>query len=126
MNTQPEDDEEVLANSNVVAFARPAPAPPGGPDWLRTLPPDSRFLARKKNHTGYSLEWFGIGQILPKAMLLAHEGQMGGMGWTWVISEKFCQTYDFHSMLPQPVNQEEKDEDNSHRPADSRNDEHEP
>jgi hypothetical protein len=126
MKKQPDTRGTLEVVDNVVPFAKPAPAPPGGPDWLRTLPPDSRFLAKKKNASGYALEWFGIGQTLPKAMLLAHEGQMGGMGFTWVITEKFCQTYDFHSMLPQPVLQEEQDEDNSPTSAGSGNNEHEP
>lgn len=92
-------------DDNVIAFEQPqlatAPKPPGE-DWLRTLPMGCRFLCKPKSVGGPTIQWFGVGQIEDKAVLLAtdHEFNPGHLKFTWVDSAMFSDQNRFVQLLP--------------------------
>lgn len=92
---------------NVLPFEqvepKTAPKPPGGPDWLRTLKMNDRFIARKKNMPKQVyLELFGIGYVTDKAVMLAYESEYGpAMQMKYVDSAAFSQMYELIEVLPQ-------------------------
>lgn len=90
---------------NVLSFEpvpKPEQKPPDGPDWLRSLPVNTRFLAKKKNATNQVfLELFGIGHVTPKAVLLFSEVEYGpAMIPKYVNSAAFSRMYDHVETLP--------------------------
>lgn len=97
---------------NILSFAVPKPEmqPPDGTDWLRALPPNTRFLARKKGAVSQVfLELFGIGYITPNAVLLAYESDYGpGMQMKYVDSAEFSRRYILVEVLPEMVPFEEE------------------
>lgn len=101
---------------NVLPFEQPepktAPKPPGGPDWLRQLKMNDRFIARKKNQPRQVyLELFGIGYVTPHAVMLAYESEYGpAMQMKYVDSASFSQMYDLIEVLPQLQPLEEGEE----------------
>lgn len=102
---------------NILSFAVPKPEmqPPDGTDWLRALPPNTRFLARKKGAVSQVfLELFGIGYITPNAVLLAYESDYGpGMQMKYVDSAEFSRRYIHVENLPEMIPLEEGDGDNN-------------
>lgn len=79
------------------------PKPPGGPDWLRQLKVNDRFIARRKNQPRQVfLELFGIGYITDKSVMLAYESEYGPqMAMKYVNSENFCMMYELVEVLPE-------------------------
>ena len=99
-------------DGNVLSFEpvlKTDPKPPGGPDWLRSLKINDRFLARKKNQPRQVyLELFGIGHITDQAVLIAAESEYGpAMQMKYVNSSNFSQMYDLVEVLPQFIPLEE-------------------
>ncbi len=99
---------------NVLSFEpipKPEQKPPDGPDWLRSLPSGTRFLARKKGAAGQVyLELFGIGMMTPKSVLLAYESEYGpAMQMKYVDSAEFSRRYIHHETLPEMIPLEEGD-----------------
>lgn len=99
---------------NVLAFdaiPKPEMKPPDGPDWLRSLPTGTRFLAKKKGTVSQIfLELFGIGMITPNAVLLAYESEYGpAMQMKYVDSAEFSRRYIYVETLPEMVPLEEGD-----------------
>ncbi len=106
-----EDDE------NVLAFPEPKAAgkPPGGHDWLRGLPAETRFVAKPKGPRSVWLEGFGIGHVEASCILLATDDPYKpGISWKWVDSANFSAQYELVQVLPalneELDNQPEKDE----------------
>lgn len=96
------------------AIPKPEMKPPGGPDWLRQLKTNDRFVARKKNQPRQVyLELFGIGYITDKAVMLAYESEYGpGMQMKYVDSVNFSAMYELVEVLPEmkPLKEEEKED----------------
>lgn len=96
-------EEEV---DNVVPFERPQlaadPKDPEGPDWLRALPENARFIAKIRANNSEVLPWFGVAQVLPRVILLAtdHEN-VPTIRFIWVDSRKFSRKYEFVCILPE-------------------------
>lgn len=92
---------------NVLPFDIPIPKPemkpPGGPDWLRSLKMNDRFIARKKGlPKQVFLELFGIGYVTDRAVMLAYESEYGpAMQMKYVDSLNFSQMYELVEVLPQ-------------------------
>lgn len=88
---------------NILPFDQPqlatATSPPGG-DWLRTLPHESRFLARPRNYKGPWLNAYGIAGILPAAICLGIFNE-GSMTLQWVDSKNFSRDNEFVTLLPE-------------------------
>jgi hypothetical protein len=99
------------------AIPKPEMKPPDGPDWLRSLPTGTRFLARKKGTVSQVfLELFGIGMITDKSVLLAYESEYGpAMQMKYVDSAEFSRRYIHHETLPEMKPLEEGDGDNDGR-----------
>lgn len=95
------------------AIPKPEMKPPGGPDWLRQLKVNDRFIARKKNQPRQVyLELFGIGYITPNAVMLAYESEYGPqMQMKYVNSENFSQMYDLVEVLPILIPHEDGEEE---------------
>lgn len=103
---------------NVLSFEpipKPEMKPPDGPDWLRSLPNGTRFLARKKGAVSQVfLELFGIAQVTPKAILLFSEVEYGpAMVPKYVDSAEFSRRYIHVETLPEMKPLEEGDGDNN-------------
>lgn len=85
--------------TNVVPFIRPATGgsdPPnrGGKNWLRELPQNCHFLARRKGYLGSDLEDFVVATDPTKMEVVLLARNMGGSGMlTWHISEEFSKEY---------------------------------
>lgn len=94
------------------AIPKPEMKPPGGPDWLRQLKVNDRFIARKKNQPRQVyLELFGIGYVTPNAVMLAYESEYGpAMQMKYVNSENFSSMYDLVEVLPILVPHEDGEE----------------
>ena len=93
------------------AIPKPEMKPPGGPDWLRDLQVNTRFLAKKKGAVSQVyLELFGIGHITPKAVLIFSESEYGpAMQPRYVDSMAFSQRYILVEVLPEMKPLEEGD-----------------
>ena len=99
---------------NVLSFdaiPKPEMKPPDGPDWLRSLPVNTRFLAKKKGAVSQVfLELFGIAHITPKSILLFSEVEYGpAMVPKYVDSSEFSRRYIFVETLPEMKPLEEGD-----------------
>lgn len=93
------EDDNVLSFD---AIPKPEMKPPGGPDWLRSLKLNDRFLARKKGVAQVFLELFGVGYITPKAVMLAYESEYGpAMQMKYVDSQVFSDRYILVEVLPE-------------------------
>ena len=99
--------------NNVYSFPEPElatdGAPPGG-DWLRTLPHETRFLAKPRNYKGPWLNAYGVAGIIPAAVCLALF-QEGSMTLQWVDSKNFSQQNEFVSILPEMKEAEQPPEE---------------
>lgn len=102
-------------DGNVLSFdavPKPDTKPPGGPDWLRSLKVNDRFIARKKNQPRQVyLELFGIGYITDKSVMLAYESEYGpAMQMKYVDSVNFSAMYDLVEVLPNIIPHEDGEE----------------
>ena len=106
------EDDNVLPFD---AIPKTDPKPPGGPDWLRQLKVNDRFIARKKNQPRQVyLELFGIGYVTPSAVMLAYESEYGpAMQMKYVDSANFSMLYELVEVLPQLQALEEGAGDNN-------------
>jgi hypothetical protein len=106
-------DQRKGEDDNVLPFEQPtlatAPSPPGG-DWLRTLPHETRFIARPRNYKGPWLNAYGVAGIIPAAVCLAIF-QDGNMTLQWVDSKNFSQQNEFVSILPEMKEAEQPPEE---------------
>ena len=102
------EDDNVLSFD---AIPKPDKKPPDGTDWLRSLAFGTRFLATKKGVQAVFAESFGVGAITDGGILLATEAEYGpGIVWKWAISPNFSNRYMLLQILPEPPEEEEKDE----------------
>lgn len=106
MNTQNQVEEYP---DNVVPMVRPAPKPPGtGVDWLRSIPKETRFLARRKMNKGPLLDSYGVAYREGNAVLLASESPNGpGYVFIWVDSPLFSAQNELYLILPKTEPDEE-------------------
>lgn len=100
----------VRSKTNILTFQRPASDSSGkgdGKDWLRELPFEARFLAKKKSAAGYIYDSYGISMVIPEAVLLASiSPDRPGFQFDWVDSQKFSEQNMFIALLPEPPKQE--------------------
>jgi len=88
--------------TNVVPFERQvdlatAPKPPQGPDWLRELPFETRFLCTVKGMRTYRRNLYGVAAVTDKSVLLWNFNEGPPM---WVDSYLFSQSHDLIEVLP--------------------------
>lgn len=92
--------------NNLIPFRRAPDEGPPGFDWLRTMPHEARFISKPRNYQGAWLNQYGIGMILPEAILLAKFDE-GSLVWSWVDSTAFSKQNEFVAMIPQMKPEEE-------------------
>ncbi len=101
MNTKDLKNARKGEENNVIDFSTPLKVDPTPPelDWLRTLPHEARFIAKPVNYRGPWLNQFGIGMILPQAILLAMFDD-GHLAWKWVDSRAFSRENVWVANIP--------------------------
>ena len=76
------------------------PIPPDF-DWLRTLPAEARFVSTHINNKTCWYDQWGIGLVLPEAVMLA-DFREGGLVWRWVDSRLFSRDNRLVGIIPPP------------------------
>jgi hypothetical protein len=99
------------------------PKPPGGGDWLRSLPNHTRFVSRHKTNQGSRLDTWGIAAILPQCIMLYDFNNPMGPPVSWHTSEEFSRDNRFVAILPDPP-KEEEDNEQHHLPQPEPREEH--
>src|SRR5688572_11577775 len=99
-------------DDNVLPFESPAIKPdPTDPefDWLRALPNEARFCAKKKGFKTAYFDHYGIGCVMPWGVLLACQSDIHpGMDWKWVDSREFSKQNIFIGLIPMMTEEPEK------------------
>lgn len=84
-----------------VPITKPDGKPPGGPDWLRRLNVEDRFLTRPKSQpNSVVLQNYGVAQITTEAILLYDLTGNTPSPFIWVDSANFSQQNVLVGILP--------------------------